>query len=1043
MTIVLGAEAYRAPLSVAQQGVWFAAQLAPEPLYTIAFALVFEDGLDPRAAETALRHLIQRHHPLRTTFTVAGDEPVQVIRELNGATIEWTDAPNGDDAIAKRLRQQMDEPFVLSSDSQAPLRVSGLHLTGGGSALLVTVHHLCFDGTSVSLFTSEFYGYLAGTTRSPQTPTYAEVVRWQQDQLAAGGLDNSRDYWLERLSGWESVAASTSSAGATVELDLPPQISADLDGLARRNRTSRFTVLAAALLALLHRYSGQEDVAVGMPVSQHELLPETREMIGLLLNTVVLRQKVEPAVSFKALLGEVRGAVLDALEHGDYPVELLTRQLSKGRALFDVMLNYERSETLHRPASDPAPARLLGCEEREAKFPLTLYVIDGPVCTLRAAFQTARHTTEQMRMLLEQLVVLLRRVAANDEGPLDALSLLTESSVAVLADPAKSLPRNDTTNVVERFLGVVAAMPEAIAVTDGARGWTYAELEAETRIAAEGLVARGIGAGDVVAVTEPRGFGFIRAMLAVLRSGAVFQPIDPELPPARQRQLITDSGATVFADSPGAPGSVLPQGFEPDRPCYLFFTSGTTGKPKPVVGVHAGLAHFIGWEAGRFAVGPGDRVAQLTSAGFDPFLRDVLLPLTTGATLCLPPQGLRTGDAAVLGWLAAQRITVLHAVPSLAKWWLAAGEPVELPALRLTLFAGEPLTGVLVGQWRAIAASTEVVNLYGPTETTQAVCHYVLPQRVASGVQPIGRAIPGTQVLLLSPGGRRCAVGEVGEICVRSPYRSTGRDPGTQEMLSGFFKNPFRTADGEDLVYRSGDLGRMRADGTLEILGRRDHQIKVNGVRIDPNEIAATLAAHPAVADCVVHQWRDEDGPSLLAAYVVRSGQAVPTPRELRHWAGERLARAMVPSAVVVLDRMPVTANGKVDRRALPRPDVGAQAQGREASSPQEKRVCAILAELLRRPTVYADDDFFALGGDSLVMTQLVVRLEGEFGVRLGFDEVFRHPVLQDVAALLAQRQTATVARPTARANSEVRLTGLADDEMDVLLAALRGGARR
>jgi amino acid adenylation domain-containing protein len=464
----------------------------------------------------------------------------------------------------------------------------------------------------------------------------------------------------------------------------------------------------------------------------------------------------------------------------------------------------------------------------------------------------------------------------------------------------------------------------------------------------------------------------------------------------------------MHTDQPGAPiGTGLP-GPAPDDPAYLFFTSGTTGVPKGVLGRHKGLSHFLAWQRETFGIRPDDRSAQLTGLSFDVVLRDIFLPLTSGASLHLPDASIGVSSGGTLAWLDRQRISILHTVPSIAQNWLneLPGE-VDLRTLRWVFFAGEPLTESLVHQWRAaFPGAGGVVNLYGPTETTLAKCCYVVPEDPAAGVQPVGWPLPETQALVLNGQGALAGIGEPGEIVIRTPFRTLGYVNGTAEDSGRFVRNPF-SADPGDVIYRTGDRGRYRPDGALEILGRLDDQTKIRGVRVEPGEVSAVLATHPAVAACVVTSVKDAQGENALAAYVVRKKDSPITVPELRVHLETMLPAAMVPGYFVLIDALPLTPNGKVDRRRLPGPqeaDRAVAAVHVAPRNPTEMVIAEIWSEVLgiERPGVF--DSFFELGGHSLKATRVVSRLNAAFQIAVPLRTLFEVGTIAGLAEVVEER---------------------------------------
>jgi amino acid adenylation domain-containing protein len=598
----------------------------------------------------------------------------------------------------------------------------------------------------------------------------------------------------------------------------------------------------------------------------------------------------------------------------------------------------------------------------------------------------------------------------------------------VLSEPTYPL-------AIQAFRDAAATSPSCTAVEQDGRSWTYRELATSVDALARSLDATGLPKGGVVGVSGPSSFGLVTAMLAVLSRGGVMLPIAPDLPEHRKFLMFREAGATLLLqvgrvetvwarDLPAeavlqispdtGQGMALPSGRPAtwatpavpgvNDPAYIFFTSGTTGTPKGVLGLHKGLGHFLAWQAQTFAVGVGDRCAQLTNISFDVVLRDILLPLCSGATLCLPPAELPVDR--VLDWLRAEAITVVHVVPSLAQAWLAeAPSDLSLPCLRWVFSAGEPLTEALVRRWRCVATSgCRIVNLYGPTETTMVKCFYRVPDDVPPGVQPVGQPLPETQALVLATGNRLCGVNELGEIVLRTPFRTRGYINASEAHERHFFVNPFGH-DPDDVLYRTGDLGRYRPDGHLAIVGRVDQQVKIRGVRIEPEEVTAVLSGHPGVQACAVIARGDQTGEAALIAYVVIRNQV--NAAELRAFLAERLPLPLVPSRFVFLDRLPLTPNGKLDRQSLPTPEEELRALEQAyvpPRTPVERLLAEMWAEVLGVPRVGIHDDFFGLGGHSLRATQVIARARAAFRVELPLRSVFETPTVSGLALTVTQR---------------------------------------
>jgi amino acid adenylation domain-containing protein len=602
----------------------------------------------------------------------------------------------------------------------------------------------------------------------------------------------------------------------------------------------------------------------------------------------------------------------------------------------------------------------------------------------------------------------------------------TGAALVALGEPAPpaALPRP---SVIDAFGRHADAAPDAVALAHGSGHWSYETLRRRAWRIAAALERAGVAPADRVAVHGARSPGLVAAMLGVWRCGATLLVIDPTLPTERRSRLVDAAGVShhVYivdaedrargADEPAddairvdartgalsspaedAPARAVAAGG--DRPAYIFFTSGSTGTPKGVLGSHDGLAHFLAWQRTAFGIGPGDRVAFLTSVMFDVMLRDVLLPLTSGATLVIPSSDEARPDR-VLSWLQASAITAVHAVPSLTRAWLGhAPATAAAGRLRYVFFAGEPLAASLVTAWRAACPGSTVVNLYGPTETTLAKCAAVVPDPPAAGVQAVGRPLPDTEVILVSVEGRRCATGEAGEILIRTQYRSLGYVGGLSSDAARFHRNPF-SDDPRDIVYRTGDLGRLDADGAVHVLGRLDDQVKIRGARVEPAEVEAAIREAAPVSDVAVVGRAMADGEMALVAYIVPSA-ATPDATTLRHALEARLPSWLVPSHFVSLDTLPLNGNGKLDRQRLHDPVARAIAPSADGpATPTEQAVADAWTETLGFAVHGRDDDFFTHGGNSLKALLLASRLaeRGEAPVAVG--TVYARPTIAAQAA--------------------------------------------
>ncbi|MGR9100206.1 MAG: non-ribosomal peptide synthetase, partial [Gammaproteobacteria bacterium] len=1036
------------PLSYAQQRLWFLDRLiASGDVFNMTWAVRLEGPLNVDALVRGLNEIVRRHEALRTSFALKDGEPVQVIHGMPASAVEIIDlssypAAQREDEALRIIRRADADPFDL--DGEPLSRTKLLRLSDDAHVVLNVTHHAVSDGWSRSIFSRELealYGAFAVNRPSPlQEPAiqYADYAVWQRTWLQGANLSRQLDYWKSKLAGLPLLDLPTdfprpdqqSYRGARESMQLPAAMIGSLKILAKAEGATLFMTLLSAFQLLLHRLSGQDDFAVGSPIAGRNR-QEFEELIGFFVNTLVLRTGFGGNPSFRGLLGRVRDVCLEAYAHQDIPFEKLVAELQPQRDLsrhpfIDVMVNlFDRSEHLLKlPGIKSAP---LPTGQIKAKFFMTLYIsLDGEDVYLDLVYQTDLFSAGRMAILLDQFRFLLGQIAENPDLPITHYSLVGPASKSLLPDPAAVIPEPRQPFVHELFLQLADRHPDNIAVSQGKRTWTYRELALRSRQLAGRLKLAGLDKGDVIAVSGPKCFDLIAALLAVLIRGGVMLTLDPGLPNLRKRQLLEQTRArTLCLVGPRDPDEVrlasdigvidfgeeealsrglptkreLPISLDGNDPAYVFFTSGSTGQPKGILGCHKGLGHFIDWQRNTFGIGAGDRVSQLTSLSFDVVLRDIFLPLSAGACVCLP---LEEDMTDVFGWLAKTQVSIVHSVPTLLETWLMdAPENPDLSKLRFLFISGEPLTGSLVASLRRLARrDLDIVNLYGATETTMVKCYHRVPEIYAGGIQPIGRPITHAQALVAADAGSRpCSVGEPGEIILRTPFRSLGYINDPDETARRFIRNPFRQ-DGQDLFYLTGDRGRYRPDGLLEISGRLDDQVKILGVRVEPAEVAAALGQHEKIRASSVLPFK-KGNRLCLAAYVVIVPESQLSAAELKTYLGQRLPPVMIPETIVFMRRLPRLPNGKVDRKILPPPDPTDDSHKppyAEPVSALEKQLAGIWAELLKLERVGIHDNFFDLGGHSLLAVSLLNRIEKKLALDLPVMTIFHCPTVAQLA---------------------------------------------
>jgi len=1041
-----------APLSFAQQRLWFLAQLDPgSSSYNLPGAVRISGDLDVGALQRSLVEIVRRHESLRTTFQLSDGLALQLVSPESSLPLDRHDLERMDSAEreheARRIAEaQAATPFDIT---RGPLlRAALLRMREQDHILLVTMHHIISDGWSMGVFVREMAALYQAFSNGLPSPLadlpvqYADFACWQREWLQGETLEAQRSYWKKQLAAAPPTLElptdfahppSPGPKGATGTLRLTTALSTSLRTLSQQHGVTLFMTLLAAFKLLLFRLTGQDDIIVGSPIAGRNRA-EIESLIGFFVNTLVLRTDLGGRPTFVELLRRVRDVTLGAYSHQEYPFEKLVEDIHPDRDLgrnpfFQVLFNLINTpqSALRLPG---LTLEFVELTEPASRFPMTAYVEDfEEALHFRLVYDPTLFSSSRIAHLLDQYNRLLEQVVEAPDRLIASHSLVTAGARAVLPDPVVRIDEPALDTVWEMFRSWTIRSPSAPAVVKDGTVTTYAELAAMVTRIAQTLLGGGLKRGDVVAIAGSRSLGLVASMIGVLRAGGVMLVVDRDLPRARRSVLIEEARARHAllvgdvalerADSfqmvgqvgaeTGAVrgvddrhGSDALSALRPGDPAYIFFTSGSTGTPKGVLGCHKGLSHFLAWQRATFEINPTDRSAQLTALSFDVLLRDILLPLVSGAALHLPPDDVDLGPDRIVPWLDQSKITVLHTVPTLARAWLSnAPSGATLASLRWIFFAGEPLPEGLVGRWREVfSGSGRIVNLYGPTETTLAKFAFTVPDEPPPGVQPVGWPLPQTQGLVLAEGDRLCGIGEPGEIVIRTPFRSLGYVNSVEESQRRFFANPF-SDDPYDLLYRTGDRGRYRPDGALEILGRLDNQVKIRGVRIELQEIEAVLSQHAGVHGAAVAASEDAHGNKRLVAYVVRNPQLAARSADLRRFLKERLPEYMVPSLFVTLDSLPLTSSGKVDRRALPVPEevpdetVHAYTAPRNA---EEEVIAEIWAEVLGRERVGVFDNFFDIGGHSLLATLVVSRVRAAFRLEISLRSLFENPTVAGIA---------------------------------------------
>ena len=1057
------------PLSAAQQRMWFFERLQPgSGAYHVYGHHTLRGELDPVALEQALADVIQRHDALRTSFAEVAGEPRQTVAEHVEVGLPMIDLRGLDlierEAQARRTTsEETERPFDLA---RAPLlRATLLRLDDQEHLLLVVMHHIVTDAWSCGVLFDElarcYEARLDG--QAPALPALAlqfgDAVLWQREPAQEQQIADQLAYWRQTLDGASGVLELPTDRprrpvptgrGARHHLRIPLSVAAGLADLARREHATLFMALLAAFQTLLGRHAGQDDVVVGSPVANRGV-DGVAPMIGLFVNTLALRGDLSGDPSFRALLARTRAHCLDAFEHGQAPLERVIDQLTLERVPGRTPL-FQSLFVLQNAGTAPLALRGLSSEWREpdvhtARFELTLSLgaseagLDGVL-----DYDSDLYDAATIARLADQYGVLLHRVLADPDLPLSRVSLLDQDArheVLALGDggPAPLPPAPTLYALFERQ---VQRSPDAIAIVEPGRELSYRELHRRANGIAQRLRALGTGAETRVAVLADRSAEALIGVLGVLAAGGAYVPIDPAHPDERIAFLLADAGALALvahaalvarADAIGVDlpcvitDSVPPSEQAPaevagaDNAAYVIYTSGSTGAPKGVVVEHRGAVNLsLGFMARHDFV--AQRLLMIPPLVFDASVGDIFPALASGSALVLHPAPAELGPYELESFCRDYGVTAIDAPAALWRrwsegWFAAPRTRPLLPALRLMMIGGESVPLEQVRRYAGVSGGrVALCNHYGPTEAS--VCATMLSTRdggeYAGSELPIGTPLPGVRVYVLDGELNLLPRGVVGELCIGGAGIARGYLGQPALTEAAFLPDPHADAPGARL-YRTGDLARWNTDGSLQFLGRRDHQVKLRGVRIELGEIETALAAHPQVQAAAAALREDRPGDKRLVAYVV--GDAALDLATLREFLAQRLPEALLPSLFVPLPALPLNRNGKVDRHALPVPPAAiAQARRiRAAQGETERGVLAVWREVLGREDIGADEDFFALGGDSLSTLPLVFKLHAAFGVELPLAAVFASPTVAGLARVIeAQRAGETGARTDLRA---------------------------
>ena len=1088
------------PLSFGQQRLWFLDQLEPGgSTYNLPFAIRVTGTPDLEALRRALQAIMQRHESLRTTFHAVDGEATAVVDaapaplEAPVVSLENLPEPLREERALELAAEEGQRPFDLSTGPL--LRVLFLRLSPIRYILVLTMHHIVTDGWSIGVLFQElttlYRAYSTG--RQPDLPAlpiqYGDFARWQRQPVADGEPAKELEYWRRTLDGVPAALelpsdrrrpALQSHRGSRHSVTLSEQLASDLAEFSRGQQVTLFTTLLAAFQTLLWRYTGAQDFVVGTPTAGRTDV-DLEPLIGIFVQTVPLRARLAGNPTFRDLLHQVRDTALDAMAQ-HVPFEKIVQDLRPERSLSRTPL-FQVMFILHNTQRHSIDLPGLQFDEIEfetglAKFDLTLEIreLDGLYCLWEYSTDLFDH--DRIERMAGHFETLLRGILAAPDSRLSELPILTSGERSRLLvkwnSTAASYP--DNVCIHRAFEAQVVRTANSIAVRGEDRDLTYRELNHEANCLANYIRKLGVQPRDCVGVAVERSVDAIIAILAVMKAGANYVPVDPRYPQQRIAYMLNDCGATVLITQHRL-RSRLPEGtrraifLDRDRAAilsescsnpsesvdchdaaYTIYTSGSTGNPKGVVGTHRASMNRFAWMWKTYPFVDGDVCAQRTSLSFVDSIAEIFGPLLQGFSLFVIPDDTVVDSRELVRELADRHVTRLVVVPSQLGAILetCADSAIRLPSLRLCFTSGEAIADSLCERFAQLIPHARLINLYGSSEVAADVTCFDISESTFQHTVPIGKPIANVRIYILDPYLKPVPIGVPGEIHVGGDCLALGYLNQPQLTAERFIADPFSPGE---LLYQTGDLGRYRTDGNIEFLGRRDNQLKIRGARIELGEIESVLREHESIRNAaVIAQDRGPLGPSLTA-YVVPAGEWKLVPSELRRHLKERLPDYMIPKVFVPLESLPVTPNGKLDQRMLPPAESAVPEPDSEYVAPRdevEAKVAEIWAEVLHIKRIGAGDNFFELGGHSLLATQVIARISKYLEVDIQMRSLFEDPTVAGVAAAVKRsrpdgriarsRITPATSEHGKRDQLERQLRELSEDEIDALLKAALAG---
>ncbi|WP_282792786.1 amino acid adenylation domain-containing protein [Streptomyces sp. CC224B] len=1038
--------------STTQQRLWLMDQIRPGlATYNETAAWRLTGELDVPVLRDTLSEIVRRHESLRTTFAASADGPVQHINDPRPVPLEVTDltglpADEQDTKAHALAVEQARQPFDLA---RGPLlRVSLLRLAPREHVLVLVAHHIVTDGWSTDLFRAELVALYAAFSAGRPSPLgepviqYADFAAWQRNRPDAPDLDAQLAYWRRQLAGLPPVLQLPiarprpeviSHDGAREPFAVPAHLGRGVTEFARHGGATPFMVLLATLQILLHRYTGERDIAIGTALAGREH-PDLEQVIGFFANTVVLRGDIGADATFRDVLAQARETSIAAQDNQDVPFESVVDTVRPERSpsfnpLFQTMLVLENAAGNRRHEPGGLKVTPDEIDIGVAKYDLVLQLrAEGDAFTGVWEYSTDLYDTDGIRRLGTHFLTLLEDALAHPDRPIGTLALLPAPELRTVVSDwnATDAPIPTGRRIHELIEEQVERSPEAPAVVDGDRSVTYGELNRGANQLARWLRDSGIEPGAVVGVALRPSADMLTAVLAVLKAGAAYVPMDPAYGPRRLEAMIEDAAPvavlTHSETASGLPASATRQilldrireeytrrdgrdlelAGSPEDLAYVMFTSGSTGKPHGVQVAHDNLVASTA-ARGHYYSTPPQRYLLLSSLSFDSSVAGIYWTLTTGGALVLPPTEHAVDIPALCRSMATSRPTHLLCVPSLYDLILDQARPEEVASLECVILAGEPLRQDLVDRHGELLDSVGLFNEYGPTEATVwCTVQRCGPARVPGQV-PVGRPIANTRIRLLDRGRQPVPVGVPGELCIGGPGVTRGYVGRPELTAERFIPDPF----GPGRLYRSGDLARYLPDGTIQLLGRIDDQVKVRGYRVEPGEIEAALREHPAVEAALVGAPAFDAGHRKIVANVVLRATGT-SPADLRQFVRGRVPEFALPSLIEVVDELPRLPNGKVDRAGLVVSATSAAGASTPGAAPAglTEALHRIWREVLGVDSVGLDDNFFEVGGDSLSIVKVYNEFKPLAGRDITITDMIKYPTISQVISFIGESES-------------------------------------